>query len=125
MKVTGLDKLQKSFKGLASEDDFSTQFLLAVADDIRIKAIAKQARGKGQMIRETTTFKSGLQKVTVAVDTPYAAYNHEGKRADGSRVIRNRTSPGEQFFLQKAALESVPKMGLHVDIIMNEIKKHL
>jgi len=125
MKVSGLDRIQKNFTTLASLDGLSDDFLMAVGQRLRKNAFSRMADVSGEMIENTKVDKTGRQKVTVSVNVPYAAYNHQGQRKDGSRVIKKRTPPGQQYFLQKAAVQTVPQIKLDTFIITHEIKKHL
>ena len=77
----------------------------------------------GEMVKETTAYLSAKNTSTVAVNVPYGAYNHEGQRADGSRRIKNRTPPGQQYFLRKSAQEL--DLGADVEVILKDLSNKL
>jgi hypothetical protein len=69
----------------------------------------------GDLAHESTDGKKGLantsqihapNSVVVGFNAPYAAYVHEGKRGDGSRVIRNWLEPssGAGFLSKKITM---------------------
>lgn len=123
MKITthGLKKIQKAFN--IDPADIADNYLLKTAERLRKLSISKTANVTGEMIRETTAFKSKVGVTTVAVNVAYGAYNHEGRRADGSRVIRNRTAPGQKHFLRKSALEL--DLQPNVAVILEDLKKKM
>jgi hypothetical protein len=57
---------------------------------------------------------------TVGFNTPYAAYQHEGMRKDGSHVVRNYSEPdtGPKFIENRLA-----QGGEYLGIVAAEIKK--
>lgn len=51
----------------------------------------------------------------VTYNTPYAAYQHEGVRADGSHVVRNYTTPGSgKKYLETPLYTNAPKYAARV-----------
>ena len=125
MKVNGLQQVEYKFIGLKSFDGLADSFLLAVGDRIKENALRRMAVVSGEMTKNAKCEKTGVGKVTISVNVPYAAYNHEGKRVDGSRVIKKRTPPGQKYFLKKAAIQTVPQNRLDIHFITDKIKKHL
>jgi hypothetical protein len=61
----------------------------------------------------TVEIRSELE-ILVGFDTEYAMYQHQGRRQDGTHIIRNRPAGGKSFFLKKAIDENQ-------DLILNEI----
>lgn len=53
-------------------------------------------------------------EVLAGYDTVYAMYQHQGRRKDGTHIIRNRPAGGKSFFLKKAIDENQ-------ELILNEI----
>ncbi|MFA5379584.1 MAG: HK97 gp10 family phage protein [Dehalococcoidia bacterium] len=59
------------------------------------RAKAGKRTGVGGQLKQSWKIektKDGM--ITVGFNMPYATYQHEGQRSDGSRVIRNWTEPG-------------------------------
>jgi hypothetical protein len=122
MKTSGLQKLQKAFSKINGVS-ITDNYLIKTAERLRKLSISKSANVTGEMIKETKAFLSKPGVATVAVNVPYAAYQHEGQRADGSRVIKNRTSPGQKHFLRKSATELDLKQDVYV--ILEDLSKKL
>jgi hypothetical protein len=121
MKTTGLNKIKSKFSL-----DFTgilDNYLLKTAERLRKLSISRQAVVTGEMVKETTAFMTRKGVATVAVNVPYGAYNHQGERADGSRVIKNRTSPGQKHFLVKSAQEL--DLSPNVEVILKDLSKKL
>jgi hypothetical protein len=117
MKVTGLKELKKAFS--VDLSGIADNYLLKTAERLRKLSISKSANVSGEMVKETTAFKSKTGVATVAVNVPYASYNHEGQRVDGSRVIVNRTAPGQKHFLKKSAIEL--DLQPNVEVILEDL----
>jgi hypothetical protein len=122
LKIKGLDTLTKAFKSI-NGDGLADNYLLKLGERLRKLSISKSAKVSGEMVKETTSFKSKKDIVTVAVNVPYGAYNHQGERADGSRVIKNRTPPGQKYFLKKSAMEL--DLNSDVNVILDDLSKKL
>jgi hypothetical protein len=122
MKIKGLEELKKSFSKI-NDVSITNNYLFKTAERLRKLTISKSANVSGEMIKETTVFMKEKGVATVAVNVPYASYQHEGKRADGSRVIRNRTAPGQKHFLRKSALEL--DLRADVNVILQDLSKKL
>jgi hypothetical protein len=55
------------------------------------------------LMRSGVTEKVGSMKYKVRYDSEYASYQERGRRQDGSRVVRNYTTPGTgKNFLRNA-----------------------
>lgn len=60
---------------------------------------------KGQLKQAFVVTKVGGEWV-VGYNTQYAAYQHQGRRKNGSRIVRNRPGGGRTYFLTLAIQEN-------------------
>jgi hypothetical protein len=65
--------------------------------------------------------KIGKDTIMISYNEPYASYQHEGKRKDGSRVVKRYTTPGTKKFYIKDPLEN--NSGKWASIIVKNFKK--
>ena len=67
-------------------------------------AKAGKRTGKGGTLRQSGKFeRKGLGDYKVGFDMPYATYQHEGQRKDGSHVVRkySEAGAGKKFLTKK------------------------
>ena len=58
--------------------------------------------------------------IRVSFNEPYAAYQHEGKRKDGTHIVRRYTTPGTKKFYIKEPLNT--NSGKFASIIVKNFK---
>ena len=121
LKMKGLDKLIKGFS--SSFDGIADNYLLRTAKNLRKKAVGKMAQVSGEMVKQTTAYSDRVGTATVGVNVVYASYQEKGQRADGSRVIKNRTPPGQKDALKKSAQEL--DLNSEVYVILEDLSKKL
>jgi hypothetical protein len=84
------------------------------------RAKAGKRSGVGGTLRQS--HKVDIQPdgtVILGFDTPYAAYQHEGQRQDGSRVIKNWSTPGSgKKFIQK-------KIEQFIDVYLKNMAEYI
>lgn len=109
-----LDKLFKhSEKAIESSLDEQAELLTKLSQ----KEVPKKDR---VLVKSVETAKIGENSRRVSYDGPYAAYQHEGKRKDGSHVVRRYTTPGTKKFYIKDPLNK--NAGKWASIIVKNFK---
>lgn len=103
LKVKGLNKTIKTLEGMMKLP--FGNYALVMAIQVRQRMFKRMAEVSGKMVRETHAEQTGKTTARVLVRVPYAAYNNQGERGDGTHEIQNRTAPGERYFAQKAVKE--------------------
>ena len=72
----------------------------AVQDEPTVPILEGTLRGSGSS--KTESNPDGTIKTVVGFNTPYAAYQHEGVRADGTHKVKKYSQPGAgRKFLEK------------------------
>lgn len=71
------------------------------------KAMGNKRGGGGHMKSETRHFKGADGGWRVEVDKAYAAYQERGARADGTRRVKNYSTPGTSAGWFKRAIDGV------------------
>lgn len=99
-------------------------FLLALAKQVEVKQKTRMARVSGDMVRRTSSGIVRPGHARIVVNVPYASHNNQGRRADGSYIIRNRTSPGEQYWAQKG-VRDMRITNAEIGIINDELRKNV
>lgn len=105
---------------LLNRSEFKTQNgLRMVANKLQADAYDKVPNDTGELVRsyryiiDDTSMEAGY-------DIEYSAYQHQGRRADGTHVIRNRPAGGETFWLRNTVNDNLDD---YTDIITNELLK--
>lgn len=85
----------------------------AMAESIRGRATMTVPRKNGYLAESGRVQGTGLEREVIfgSSSVPYAAYQERGMRFDGSRVVRNYTTPGTGSRYLQNAFESVIKEG--------------
>lgn len=75
---------------------------MAMDIEVLLKTSAGMPVKTGAMKSDTRHFKTAGGGYRVEVDKAYASYQERGRRADGSHVVRNYTTPGTSsgFFMR-------------------------
>jgi hypothetical protein len=74
----------------------------------------------GALKRSGKVVKMQDGSVVVGFDMPYASYQHEGQRSDGTRVVQNYTEPGAGKEFLKKKVEQFSSVYMH--LLANYIK---
>lgn len=82
--------------------------LSKVAIQIRRDSINKVPRAKGGLINSWKVEKSDLT-IEMGYDIIYAMYQHQGRRADGTHIIRNRPAGGQSYYLSEPLNQNLDK----------------
>lgn len=89
---------------------------LSVATGAMADAILSLARVKvpelSHKLKQTGNVSGKGFKREVVFDTPYAAYQERGMRADGTHVVRNYTKAGSQAHYLETSGDQVVKEGI-------------
>lgn len=102
-----INKIQSWFKKQSQKvkGKLTEMYLDNLGDQFLRKAKSRMAVVTGEMVNETSIVKPEPGKRTFVVNVPYASYQNEGEREDGSHLIKKRTPPGQKHFVQKAVTE--------------------
>jgi len=71
-----------------------------VAEELSRKSLEQVPEDTGDL-KDSIHTETTDETVKVYYTSPYAAYQHEGMRADGTRVIQNRPAGGNSKFLER------------------------
>lgn len=91
-----------------------------VAEQIRIDSRDKVPQDTRELVNSWTVEKKGNLTLQAGYDIVYAMYQHQGRRADGTHIIRNRPAGGETFFLKSTIDSNLQK---YFDLFEKEIFK--
>lgn len=80
----------------------------------------KHVAGGGTPVADVP--KPDMIQGTVIFDGPYAAYQHEGMRRDGTHVVKNYTTPGTGAKYIEAKLHGHPQK--YIQIVAESIKRN-
>lgn len=85
------------------------------------EADSKDISGEGTPNKSQESTDQGV--AIIGFNTPYAGYQHAGKRLDGTHVVKNYTEPssGAGFLVMKLAT----RKALYMKIIANRLKKDI
>jgi len=127
LKVTGLAVMSEAIQGTPRipHDEGTLESSGSVFVDDEFMAAADPAGGNPT---PTTSFNPGVSEdeptMTVGFNTPYAAVQHEGHRADGSHEIKNytRTDGRGPKFLERPLIEQAAKW---LRILAERVRKGL
>jgi len=69
---------------------------------------------------------NGVAEAVIGFNTPYAAYQHEGARADGTHIVRNYTEPssGPKFLESKRIRNRERYLKIMSREFQKEIERH-
>jgi len=91
-----------------------------VAEQIRIDSRDKVPQDTRELVNSWTVEKKGDLTLEAGYDIVYAMYQHQGRRADGTHIIRNRPAGGQSFFLKSTIDSNLQK---YFDLFEKEIFK--
>jgi hypothetical protein len=91
--------------------------LSKVAIQMRKDSIPLVPRDTGELVNSWRVDK-GADWIEVGYDIIYAMYQHQGMRADGTHIIRNRPAGGQSFFLKEPLDSNLQK---YFDIFEKEV----
>lgn len=96
-------KIDKSVSLVRSNESAMNFALDRMATDVKIKSIIRVPFKSGRLQKSIHKRKVSNRKHQVWVDEEYAAYQEAGMRKDGTRVVRNYSTPGTgKDFLKRA-----------------------
>lgn len=102
---------KKSTSLLKSRIDSAAESALDAQAEILLRASKKQVPKKSRALMRSAKSEDGaintkIKKTRrVSYNEPYAAYQHEGQRADGSHVVKNYTTSGTKKLYLKDPLD--------------------
>ena len=103
IKITGLDNAKKL---LDKPKHIKTNKILRLVGEKILELAEPKLPVKDGILKSTGTVINEGISVTVGYNTEYAAYQHEGRRQDGSHIIRNRPGGGESHFLSGTVVKN-------------------
>ena len=69
----------------------------------------KVPKDTAELLNSWKTEPATKNSIIAGFDLAYAMYQHQGRRADGTHIIRNRPAGGESFFLSKTVDQNLKK----------------
>lgn len=120
IKISGISQTLNALNKMQPSSSLSKAFK-AAGEKILELAEPKVPVQEGILKSSQTVVTDGAN-VIAGYNSEYASYQHEGRRMDGSHIIRNRPGGGESFFLSSTVTQN---RGLILDFIKNQIKKHI
>lgn len=118
MIINGLTDSLAMLKNIAP-DHIHKKSLKMVGEKILELSEPKLPVGDG-ILKSTGTVIEDNGSIIVGYNSEYASYQHEGRRKDGSRIIRNRPAGGESFFLSATIQQNQSQL---VEFAKEQIKK--
>jgi hypothetical protein len=117
--------LQKTLNKIADKKRVSkivSKALSKVALAIRQDSIPLTPRGTGELVNSWRVVKENDLTVEIGYDIVYAMYQHQGRREDGTYIIRNRPAGGQSFFLKEPIDQNAKKyFDLFEELVFKEI----
>lgn len=98
MQMKGIKELGRSLKRL-SRSRVSNADLEAVATEFKKDVEPRVPNDKGELLASWNTYLTGNDGY-FGFDAEHGSYQNQGRRKDGTRVIRNRPAGGETYFMQ-------------------------
>lgn len=119
----------KEWKGAMQKIETRVQRAAEMAIDEQANELLSKA--KTEVPRKTGALKNSAKKESInksifektkriSFNKIYAAYQHEGQRKDGTRIVKNYTTPGTKKFYIKDTLEK--SSGKWVSIVVKNFK---
>lgn len=94
-----------------------------IARDIQKEALERTPYDTGALYESSDVIRY-FDNTALVYNVPYASYQHEGQRRDGSRKIQNRPAGGETYFLRNAIVDRGAELFSEpMQFIENEIVK--
>lgn len=91
------------------------------ADELTRLSSKEVPKKNKDLLNSAKKDKIGKDTIMISYNEPYSAYQHEGKRRDGSRVVKRYTTPGTKKLYIKDPLEN--NSGKWASIIVKNFKK--
>jgi len=82
-------------------DNAVEKALIKVAKQIQTDTFPKVPNDTSELVNSWRTENQGKLTLLAGYNIIYAMYQHQGRRADGTHIIRNRPAGGQTFFLKK------------------------
>lgn len=102
------DKLLDNFSG-ANLDSAVNKALKKVALQIRIDTRPSVPNDTSELENSWEIDEISFDDLEVGYNIIYAMYQHQGRRADGTHIIRNRPAGGKSFFLKETIDSNLAK----------------
>lgn len=96
--------------------------LIKVAKQIRKDAYPFVPNDTGELESSWEIEKQNNTEIDAGYNIIYAMYQHQGRRQDGTRIIRNRPAGGKNFFLKETVDQNLRK---YFDLFEKEFFKNL
>ena len=94
--------LVSELEKLAQQAKNPRKGLEAMAESIQKRSFGSVPYDRGDLRESWATENISTYSLLAGYNIPYAMYQHQGRRADGTHIIQNRPAGGESFFLLKS-----------------------
>jgi phage gpG-like protein len=118
--ITGIDRVMSNL-GKLSNNNIVQNALVDTGDQILRLSESKVPVAEG-ILKSSGTVVKDNKDVLVGYNQEYAAYQHQGVRKDGTRIITNRPGGGESFFLSSTVEQNKAPL---VDFAKEQIQKQI
>lgn len=102
------DKLLSNFSGVKL-DSAVNKALKKVALQIRIDTRPSVPNDTGELENSWEIDEISFDDLEAGYNIIYAMYQHQGRREDGTHIIRNRPAGGKSFFLKETIDSNLTK----------------
>jgi hypothetical protein len=104
LTITGIEEIFAKF-GKVINAGIVNNALHDTADKLLEISDTKVPVGEGQL-KSSKTVQNTSNGVIAGYNEEYAGYQHQGRRMDGTRIVRQRPAGGQSFFLSSAVDEN-------------------
>jgi hypothetical protein len=122
--ITGIDQALSLFHRIQPKKDLKKS--LKMAGEKILELSEPKLPVKDGILKSSGVVIEESDNVLVGYNSEYASYQHEGRRKDGTRIIRNRPAGGESFFLSSTIEHNQSQILAFIEEqIANQIKSRL
>jgi hypothetical protein len=106
LTITGIEEIFAKF-GKVLDAEIVNNALHDTADKLLEISDVKVPVGEGQL-KSSKTVQSNIadKSIIAGYNEEYAGYQHQGRRMNGTRIVRQRPAGGQSFFLSTALNEN-------------------
>jgi hypothetical protein len=105
-KISGIAKTKANFGKIQKQIQINSKNALKLVGEKIGNLASNKVPILNGILKSSFTVIEQNNKILAGYNTEYASYQHQGIRADGSFVIRNRPGGGETYFLTNTVNEN-------------------
>lgn len=105
-KILGIAKTKSNLIKIQNQIESNSKNALKLVSEKIGNLTSNKVPILNGILKSSFTVVEQRNKILAGYNTEYAAYQHQGIRADGTYIIRNRPGGGETYFLTNTVNEN-------------------